>query len=187
MIPVGYMVKRVSLHPDWLKAEQIVDLYSVSGCISKNFADYIPYWKHNGYWFFDAPEIIRQLAQDHSIDLNGTHVFYYEVYELEFDEEENEWMEFEPGSSFTTNVVLPSRKVLEGYDIVSFSLGTNAQCSPLSCNHLASEVETNQHCLLDSLEQAQHVLQSDKFKGVEPGPYRIFAVYSVEGPNHNIQ
>jgi hypothetical protein len=185
MIPVGYMAKRVSLHPDWLKAEQIVDLYSVSGCISKNFADYIPYWKHNGYWFFDAPEIIRQLTQEHSIDMHGISLFYYEAYELEFDEQENEWMEFELEPSFTTNVVLPSRKVLEGYDIVSFSVGTNAECSPLSCNHLATEVETNQHCLLDSLEQAQYLLESDKFKGVESGPYRIFAVYSVEASHQN--
>ncbi len=42
------MAKRVSKRPDWLKAPQVIDIYSVSGCISKNFADYINYWRHNG-------------------------------------------------------------------------------------------------------------------------------------------
>ncbi len=87
MIPVGYMAKRVSPRPEWLAAERVADIYSVSMCISKNFADYIPYWKHNGYWFFDTPEIIEQLAREHAIDLHGTSLFYYEVYEHEFDED----------------------------------------------------------------------------------------------------
>ena len=180
MIPVGYMAKQVQPRPDWLKAERVLDVYSVSNCFSKDFADYIKYWKHNGYWFFDSPDIIQQLAQEHAIDLGGTSLFYYEVLELEFVEDEGEWEEFEPEPSFTTQVVPPSRKVLEGYDLVSFSVGNNPECSPLSCNHLAGAVETNQHCLLDSLEQALRLLESDNFKGVEPGPYRIFAVYSVE-------
>jgi len=44
MIPVGYMAKRVSKSPDWLEAAQVIDVYSVSGCISENFADYFKYW-----------------------------------------------------------------------------------------------------------------------------------------------
>lgn len=51
MIPVGYMAKRVPMKPDWLKATDVVDIYSVSSCIAEDFADYIEYWKHNGYWF----------------------------------------------------------------------------------------------------------------------------------------
>ena len=180
MIPVGYMAKRVSLLPDWLKAERVLDIYSVSNCVSKDFADYIPYWKHNGYWLFDSPDIIQQLAQEHSLDLSGTTLFYYEVHELEFDEDAREWLEFELEASFTTKVVVPAKKILTGYDLVSFSVGTNPGCSPLSCNHLARAVETNPHCLLNSFEQARQLLESENFKGVEPGPYRIFAVYAVE-------
>ena len=51
MIPVGYMAKRIVNGPDWLKATNVVDLYSVSSCFSEDFTDYINYWKHNGYWF----------------------------------------------------------------------------------------------------------------------------------------
>ena len=102
MIPVAYMAKKVQPRPEWLKAEQVLDVYSVSNCISKDFADYIKYWKHNGYWFFDSPDIIQQLAQEHSIDLGGTSLFYYEVYELEFMEDENQWEEFQPEPAYTT-------------------------------------------------------------------------------------
>ena len=88
MIPVGYMAKQVIMYPEWLQAQQVVNVYSVSGCISRNFADYIKFWKHNGYWFFDSPGIIQQLSQEQSIDLGETSLFYYEVHELEFIEDE---------------------------------------------------------------------------------------------------
>ena len=59
MIPVGYMAKRVSICPETLQAKGITDIYSVSGCLSADFVDYIKYWRHNGYCFFDSPEIMR--------------------------------------------------------------------------------------------------------------------------------
>lgn len=62
MISAGYMAKRVAIKPDWLKANEVEDIYSVSGYISKDFADYINFWKHNGYWLFDSPNVIEQLA-----------------------------------------------------------------------------------------------------------------------------
>ena len=181
MIPVGYMAKRVVLRPAWIKAESVADIYSVSACVSKNFADYINYWKHNGYWFFDSPLTIQQLAQQRAIDLNGTQLFFYEAYELEFDDAAG-WIAFEPERSFKTEVVVPIERALEGYDVVTFSVRTSAECSPLSCNALATRVATNQHCLLPSLEQAKQLLRQGKFKNTEPGPYRIFAVYSTPWP-----
>ena len=183
MIPVGYMAKRVSIRPAWIKAECVADVYSVSSCVSKDFADYISYWKHNGYWFFDSPEIIRELAQENSIDLTDTSLFYYEVHELEFDDTKGQWKSFAAEPSFTTRVVVPMEKVLEGYDVVTFSVRTSAECSPLSCNSLATEVQTNQHCLLASLDQAQQLLEHGRFRNTEPGPYRIFAVYSSKWPS----
>jgi len=182
MISVDYMAKCVSVRPEWIKAEPVADIYSVSGCVSKDFADYINYWKHNGYWFFDSPEIILQLGQQKSIDLTGTRLFFYEVHELEFDDVENQWTSFKPEPSLPTHVVVPTEKVLEAYDVVGFSGSASAECSPLSCNSLATEVETNQHWLLASFERAQKLLEEGKFKNTEPGPYRIFGVYSTEWP-----
>jgi hypothetical protein len=58
----------------------------------------------------------------------------------------------------------------------------NLMSGPLSCDSLATEVETNQHCLLSSFERAQQLFEEGAFEHAEPGPYRIFAVYSTEWP-----
>jgi hypothetical protein len=166
--------------PDWLSAERVSRIYSVSGCVADNFADYINYWKHNGYWLFDSPETIVEIARENGIDLAETVLFYYEVHQLQFDS--GEWRRFEPEPSFGTNVSVPEVKVLEGYDVATFFAQTSPECSPLSCNSLASEVETNSRCLLESFEQARKLLEDGTFNDSEPGPYRIFAVYSVEWP-----
>ena len=111
MIPAGYMAKRVEKKSDWLKAAHVVDICSVSHCVSEDFTDYTYYWKHNGYWFFDSPEIIKSIAKENSIHLEGTSLFYYEAYEQEFDGKI--WQPYAPAPS-STNVILPPRKQLEG-------------------------------------------------------------------------
>ncbi len=186
MIPVGYMAKRVTARPAWLDAERVKHVYSVSGCVSKNFADYISYWKHNGYWFFDSPQVILDVARDHSVDLECTTLFFYEAHELEFVERERRWMPFAPRTPFATRVVPPSERALEGYDVVTFSTGNSAECSPLSCCMLARDVETNEHCLLPSADLAMQLLEEGKFLNTEPGPYRVLAVYSVKWPDWTV-
>ena len=113
MVPAGYMAKRVVARPDWLPAERVSSIYSVSGCVSDTLTDYINFWKHNGYWLFDSPEAIIEIARENGIDLAETVLFFYEVHALQFDS--GEWMRFEPEPSFGTNVIVPEAKVLEGY------------------------------------------------------------------------
>jgi hypothetical protein len=179
--PAGYMAKKVETRPEWLKAGKVAAIYSVSGCISKFFCDYIDHWKHNGYWFFDDPALIAEVAEAASTPLAGHQLFYYEVYEKEFEEGAGIWTGFAADEAFATNVVAPPTKRLEGYDVVTFSAHTSPECSPLSCNHLAAEgISVNEHCLLPSLEEAIRLVEARAFAKSEPGPYRIFAVYSVE-------
>ena len=142
MIPVGYMAKRVGKKPDRYRAPHVVHIYSVSNCNCEDFADYIKYWKHNGFWFFDSPGIIRDVAKQNSISLEGTSLFYYEAHEVEFDGER--WGPW------------------------------------LSCSSLAAELHTNSHCLFPSFDEAEKGLNDGKFENAESGPYRIFAVYSVD-------
>jgi hypothetical protein len=118
MIPVGYLAKRVVPRPDFLKAPQVVDIFSVSACVSEDFADYIDDWKHNGYWLFNSPEIIRILADKHTISLDGMSLFYYEAYDLEFDG--RSWSPFTAEPSLETRVSSPPQKKLEGFDVVTF-------------------------------------------------------------------
>jgi hypothetical protein len=50
MTPAGYMFKKVTGRPAWLEAADVDDIFSLSGCVSENFTEYISYSKHNGYW-----------------------------------------------------------------------------------------------------------------------------------------
>ncbi len=179
MVPAGYMAKRVQ-SPKGFHIDHVVDVYSVSRCVNDNFADYIKYWKHNGYWFFDSPEIIRTVARENSIQLEGTFLFYYEVYEMEFDGQS--WRPYQPEPSIPTNVVPAPGKKLEGFDVVTFFAKNAPECSPLSCNALAQEIRTNDHCLLAGFDEAYDRVTSGDFSKAEPGPYRIFAIYSLDWP-----
>lgn len=181
MIPVGYMAKRVAPPPGYVAPAGIVDVYSVSACVNDDFADFVDSWMHNGYWFFDRPELIANLAQENGIDLSGTKLFYYEAHELEYTGEE--WRSFGPWDGWPeVNVSPPAKSHLEGFDVVTFWPENSSQplCSPLSCNNLAEEIPTNAHCLLRSFDEATTALDQGGFAKGEPGTYRIFAVYSAD-------
>ena len=181
MIPVGYMAKRrLQKKPDWTRDTTVAEIYSVCDCVSKDFTDYIRFWKHNGYWLFDSPEIIQRVAAENGIDLRETALFYYEAHEMEFDGEN--WQPWTYDPSFKTNVSVPSIKRLEGFDVVNFTGRTAPECSTLGCTRLAEELGTNGHGLFESFEQAWKRVDEGSFNDREPGPYRIFSVYSVEWP-----
>ena len=184
MVPVGYMAKRVAKNSEWLKAPLVTDIFSVSGCVSDDFADYINYWKHNGYWFFDNPEVIQTVARDNSIDLGRMTLFYYEAHEEEFDGQN--WKPFAPDPSFPTMDLAPEHEMGPGFVNNSFSGKTNPECSPLSCNSMAQELATNAQCLFSTFEEAKKHVGPGVFNNSEPGPYRIFAVYTVDWASSEI-
>ncbi|QNN78569.1 hypothetical protein IAE60_03775 [Pseudoxanthomonas mexicana] len=177
MRAIGYMYKRVET-PEGFDLPGILDVYSLGACVNDDFADYIGFWKHNGYFLFDSPAVMRALADEHEISLEGLRLFYYEAHDLQFDGDSREWVPFGPFHD-DVNVQPPARATLEGFDITSFWAGAGPECSPLSCNYLARSIETNKHCLLPTFEAAVDVLESGAFKNAKPGPYRIVAVYSV--------
>jgi hypothetical protein len=171
------MAKRVCPSPEWLKASQVSDIYSVSGCVNDDFGDYIQFEKHNGYWLFNSPSDIAEVAETAGFDLAETSLFYYEVHPEELDGES--WVRVEPEKSVFTEVIAPKEARLEGFDVVTVTYGKYPECSPLSCNSMAAELPTNSHCLFATFEDAWDALNRDAFKDCEPGPYRIFGVYST--------
>jgi hypothetical protein len=179
MIPAGYLAKFVTARPDWLNAPSVEDIYSVSACVSPPFADYYGAWKHNGFGLFDEVDIIRELARAKQIDLSGARFFYYEVHDRQFDEDGRDEAVPVTDLPFPVNITAPQTKTLKGFDVVTFSGGTGPECSPLSCNGLAGAHDVNRHCLLASLDVATALLKQGAFRNSEPGPFRIFAVYSV--------
>jgi len=176
------MAKRIVPKPDWLKADQVDDVLSVSSCISEDFTDWINYWRHNGYWLFDSPEVIIAIAEENGIDLTTARWFYYEAHENECDEDGESWMEIVPEERFAVEIAVPSRHRLAGFDVVTYSLGNSAECSPLSCNNIAEHVRVNSHCLLDSFEDAKVSISEKAYLDAEPGPLRIIAVYETPPP-----
>jgi hypothetical protein len=178
MIQAGYMYKKIVARPEWLTCENVTKIYSVSNCTSEDFANYIPYWKHNKYWFFNDPKDIDIIIDEQKIT-DEFELLFYELYEKEFDEEEGSWQEIHGEESFGYDLKSPEQKDLLGFDIVSYSVGTSPECSPLSCNYLCKEVEVNEYCLLDDLDNAIELTESLNESKAEPGPYRIIAVNRI--------
>lgn len=173
------MYKKVFQKPDWLDTNQVEDIYSVSGCISSDFDNWVNDWKHNGYWLFDHPSIMKKIAKKKDISLANMKLFYYKGFEKQWDNAMEEWIDYQPEKSFETKIHEPSVTQIAGYDVVCFSCQTSAECSPLSCNHLAQNIKVNSHCLLASFEEAKLLVESDAFRDCEQGPYRIFEVHIV--------
>jgi hypothetical protein len=178
MIPMGYMAKFISDQPAGLHCHHVKAIYSVSSCISEDFCDWINEWKHNGYWMFNSPKIILDIARRQNIDLTAATLCYYELYEYEYDSGAK-WLPCEPEPSWPVKVDLPQSKAFRGFDITTFSVHTSVECSPLSCNELCAEIRVNSCCLLDSFEEAKALLESGKLENSEPGPYRIISVSTV--------
>ena len=178
MQPLGYLYKKIKPSPEWLNVPSVQDIYSVCDHISENFADYTNYWRHNGFWLFDSPKVIEQLAQENSISLQGLKLFYYEGFEKQFIDSRT-WVDYQPEKSFQTQIIPPINKRLEGFDIVTFSGGNAPECSPLSCNAMAKSYEINSHCLFGSFKNALEALKGHEGDFGELGPNRIIAVYSV--------
>lgn len=111
-------------------------------------------------------------------------MFYYEAHELEHAD--GNWRSFSPGPvwSIQPRVIPPSRKQLEGFDVVTIWVENSPEPgnSPLASDGLANELNTNAHCLFDTFDEAFTAVSSGKFDGCEPGALRIFAVYSVDWP-----
>ena len=179
MIPAGYMYKQIIGKPDWIKSSAVKEIYSVSNCISHNFADFMQFWKNNGFWFYNSQDIILEIAKDNQINLTKSTAIYYEVFNQQFNEDSKSWESYKPETDFVTNISIPTTKLLLGYDVVTFSVQTCPECSPLSCNMLADELTVNNYCLFDNFNTAKTSIENGSFTNSEAGSFRIFAVYKV--------
>ena len=179
MIPARYMLKTILPNPSWINDLGVIDIFAVSPCMSKHFADYIQYWRHNGYWLFNKPSDMDEIVSREGKNRADLKLFYYEVYERQFNEHNMRWSGFEP-ESFVTNVEKPANARLEGFDVVTFEAASTPVHSPLSCNGLGDVLPVNARCLFETFEEAKSALEAGKFNNSEPGPFRIFSVYSVD-------
>jgi hypothetical protein len=97
-----------------------------------------------------------------------------------FDADRRLWIPFLPERVFETCVIPPGSASCLGYDVVTCSMQNSPECSPLSCNGLATDIQANENCLIDSLDYAKECLEDGMFDNSEPKPFRLI---EVNAPN----
>jgi hypothetical protein len=169
-ILIGYFPKQIVARPDWLKNQGVLEICSVSECISKGPANWIQAWKHNDWGFYDTEELASQVARE---ELDAFQVFAYELFPFRWLKDQEEKF-----SIAARLAPLPDAYQYLGYDIVTRSIGSFFECSPLSCNSAAEKYAVNKFCLIEDLDDAYRGLMEISRDGhYEPGPYYLTKVF----------
>lgn len=172
----GYFPKRVVSPPSWMRRLGIEEVASVSGCIAPGPDNWVGAWRHNGWGFFDGPDVAWSVVPQ---DQRSTFRLYaYAVYPAEFVN----------GEERRREIVATGVRPLDpsfahvGYDVVSRSGDSFFGCSPLSCNYLAKEIDTNAYCLIREVQDAVALARTAERRRCEPGPYYVIRVWRQSGP-----
>ena len=177
MLDAGFFVKRVVPRPEGLHASGVREICSVSECISPGPEHWIDRWLHNELGWFnrmsDAMSVIPQ-GQDAAYRLFAYRL-HPEIFRL----------------GGRVPFVLPSdvrpepipkefRRV--GFDSASKSMESvlGLECSPLSCNFMAAEIDTNEFCLFPGFDEA--VAGAERFAAEQPEPGDYYVVEVLERP-----
>ncbi|MDH4351657.1 MAG: hypothetical protein OEY20_15925 [Gemmatimonadota bacterium] len=168
---VGYFPKRQTQPPPWLLEMGIQEVASVSACVAPGPDDWAQAWRHNAWGFFDGPDVAWSVVPE---DQRATFRLYaYALYPSEFADGVER-----PSEVVATGVTpLDSAFAAVGYDVVSRSTSSFFECSPLSCNYLAGEIDTNEYCLVRELEEAVALARRVELRRCEPGPYYVLQVW----------
>jgi hypothetical protein len=173
MIDAGYFAKSVAPKPDWLGAAAVREICSVSNCISSPPEDWVYRWLHNDLgWFNTISDACAVVPADQRADFR---LFAYRIYpEI-----------FRAGARHVLVVAsdvhpesIPRTFEPIGFDSVSKFMESilGFQCSPLSCNSLATEMDTNEYCLFHSLDAAIAGATRFSIEQPEPGDYYVVEV-----------
>lgn len=167
---IGYFPKKTVRRPEWVKADHVSEICSVSEHNSEGPPDWDDEWIHNKHWVFNSPEdallVIVQDAEEYDM-------YAYRLYPVRVDKTE----------IFDEEVIEPSVKPLSdefellGYDAVSRSCGSSFECSPLSCNNGAETFRCNSKCLFYTFEEALAGAREFSSGEWEPGPYYVVEVF----------
>jgi hypothetical protein len=175
MVDAGYFAKRIASRPSWLEAAGVVEVCSVSACVSPGPEGWIQRWLHNGLgWYNRAADALG------AIPAGAEPVYRLFAYRLHPEV-------FRRGARVPLRLPddvrpdpMPASFRRLGFDSVSKSMDASVgfDCSPLSCNRMASEIEVNEHCLFPSLEAA--LAGADRFAVEQPEPGDYYVVEVLE-------
>jgi hypothetical protein len=181
MIDAGYFAKRILPRPDYIASPRVREICSVSNCISPGPDDWLESWRHNELgWFNSISDALRVVPRD---TVEQFRLFAYRVAP----------QVHRGGARLDTALPpdvypepIPPDFLVRGFDAVSKSFdGTiGFECSPLSCNYLAVDFDTNEFCLFSSLDAA--IGAADKFSVDQPEPGDYYVVQVLEAPQRTI-
>jgi hypothetical protein len=173
VIDAGYFPKRIKARPDGINAPQVREICSVSNCISDGPENWIQAWLHNEMgWFNWIVHALSVVPRERESEFR---LFAYRVHPVKFT------------PSGLVPIVTPSdvqpEPVTDEFRSLGFDCANDSncgvlglECSPLSCNYMALEMETNEHCLFTSLDHAIRGAERFAAEQPEPGDYYIVEV-----------
>jgi hypothetical protein len=167
----GYFPKPAAVPAGWPAAARVDEICSVSTCLNAPPAGWIRRWLHNDLGFFNTRVDARAVGP-------GLPLFAYRLWPFLFVEgrlvaQPVLQLEVEPLSADFVSL---------GFDAVSRSTSTFFECSPLSCNIMATEIPVNRFCLMDSLPEAAALAERFSRGNQEPGPYHVLEVLREQPP-----
>jgi hypothetical protein len=144
---LGFLPRRVTPRPEWLRCPDVEVIASASECLSPGPPERIERWLHNDVGLYASEATaLSVIPPGHE----GAYTrFAYRALSICFREgEEHSW---DPWAGRAAESLSPdlSGYDLLGHDAVGASEGGFFECSPLSCNGVAVEQDVNRFCLVD--------------------------------------
>lgn len=179
---VGYFPKQTMARPDGFAPAGIEEIASVSQCISPGPEGWLDAWLHNPLGFYASEDVAWQVAGGHD---PGFDLYAYRMLCVAFPPDgppRHFTLEEERivGGSAIEGVPGPEFACL-GWDIAGSWLGWSQsigfECSPLTCNGLASGIATNRYGLISRLEEAIPAAIRIAVEQPEPGTYYLLEVW----------
>lgn len=177
MILAGYFARRIKPKPHHLFAPGVREICSVSECMSPGHDDWIKIWRHNSLgWFNTVSDAIGVVPE---AERGEYRLFAYRIHPEAFRGRERLALTLPDD---VRPEALPAGFRSIGFDSASRSsdAGVSMECSPLSCNGMASEMPANEHCLFATFDDA--VAGAVHFAVEQPEPGDYYVVEVLEGP-----
>jgi hypothetical protein len=172
VILCGYFPKLIATRPEWLAEPTVEDVCSVSKCVSPGPDDWVDQWRHNLLGWFNTVTDARSVVPAN--DVSRYRLFAYRLPSF-YRQGHPEPVRLPRDVSAEP---LPPGFVSLGFDVYSNSMDSilGPECSPLSCNSMASEFHVNRHCLLATLDEARDAAATFSVEHPEPGDYYVAEV-----------
>ena len=177
MIDGGYLAKRIALRPGL--PSHVAEVCSVSTCISPGPDDAVKRWLHNELGWYNTIELAWSVVPE--VDRAGHRLFAYRLLETRYHK--GSARPFVLPADVRPDPI-PQTFEGRGFDAVSrFAEDViGFECSPLSCNGLATELGTNRHCLFATFDDAVAAARTFSIDEPEPGDYFVVEVLELGEP-----